>query len=125
VEFENFEAVALLLLEKRGLVDTAHVVEDGGAGARGKGVGRVMGKGKGREEARRGEVEEAFKLFLDMGGGRGGRITIETLRRVAEVLKEDVSEGVLRDMLVEAEGGEGGVGLQGFEGVMRRAGVWG
>ncbi|MCJ1275052.1 hypothetical protein MMC21_002852 [Puttea exsequens] len=79
------------------------------------------------EDSRRWEVEEAFELFVGMGGGEGGRITLGCLKRVAGVLKEDVGEGVLRDMLLEANGGAGverGVDLEGFEGVMRRAGVF-
>ncbi|KAI4159094.1 MAG: hypothetical protein LQ342_006871 [Letrouitia transgressa] len=95
------------------------------------------------------EVDEAFRLFVghggrggDGGGGRGRakakgkgkdqeeRITLEMLRSVARALKEDVDEGVLRDMILEANGGAGdlgvgkGVGRREFEGVMRRAGVF-
>ena len=72
-------------------------------------------------------MEDAFQLFLAQGGGRQGKITAETLKRVARVLKEDVSEDVLRDMMLEANGGAGvgqGVGIADFEGVMRRAGVF-
>jgi len=52
------------------------------------------------------------------------------LRRVAKLLKEDISDEVLKDMLVKAngEGRDGwkrGVGLEEFEGVMRKAGVFG
>lgn len=65
------------------------------------------------------------------GGGAGGTgneevITIKTLKKVAEVLKEDVDEKVLRDMILEANGGRGvrqGVGKEEFGEVMRRAGV--
>jgi hypothetical protein len=49
------------------------------------------------------------------------------LRRVARELKEDVSEEVLRDMILEANGGASvarGVKREEFEGVMRRAGVF-
>jgi len=82
-----------------------------------------------REDVR-GEVDDAFRLFT--GGGEedeveGQKITLAHLKRVAAVLKEDVDEGVLRDMILEANGGEGvgaGVGREEFEGVMRRAGVW-
>lgn len=60
-------------------------------------------------------------------GEEGGEevITIETLKRVAKVLKEDVDEKVLRDMILEANGGAGvrkGVGRGEFGEVMRRAG---
>lgn len=82
------------------------------------------------EESQQREVEDAFRLFTAMGG-EGGRITMGCLKRVAGVLKEEVPESVLRDMLLEANGGSGvgrgvgrGVGLKDFEGVMRRAGVF-
>lgn len=77
------------------------------------------------EESQREEVETAFRLFA-RGEGRG-RITMADLRRVARELKEDVGEQVLRDMIMEANGGGGvnkGVGVGEFEGVMRRAGVF-
>lgn len=74
------------------------------------------------------EVDDAFRLFT---GGEdaeeGGRITLAHLKRIAAVLKEEVDEAVLRDMILEANGGSGvgsGVGREEFEGVMRRAGVW-
>ena len=54
-----------------------------------------------------------------------GIITMQTLKRVAKVLKEDVDEKVLRDMILEANGGAGvrkGVGRREFGEVMRRAG---
>ncbi|KAJ9161253.1 Hydroxyacylglutathione hydrolase, partial [Coniochaeta hoffmannii] len=74
-----------------------------------------------REDVR-GEVDDAFRLFT--GGGEedeveGQKITLAHLKRVAAVLKEDVDEGVLRDMILEANGGEGvgaGVGREEFEG---------
>ena len=78
------------------------------------------------EESQREEVEAAFRLFT--GGANGGeRITMGTLRRVARDLKEDVGEQLLKDMILEANGGAGvtrGVGLDEFEGVMKRAGVF-
>lgn len=49
------------------------------------------------------------------------------LRRVAAVLKEDVDEELLKDMILEANGGVGvarGVGVEEFDGVMKGAGVW-
>ncbi|KAL8753856.1 MAG: hypothetical protein Q9184_005296 [Pyrenodesmia sp. 2 TL-2023] len=77
------------------------------------------------EGDKQGEVDEAFRLFL--GEGRGEDvITMATLKRVATVLKEDVDEKVLRDMILEANGGKGvrvGVGREQFGEVMRRAGV--
>lgn len=82
------------------------------------------------EDSRRAEVAEAFKLFVGKsgaGGGPSGKITLGTLRRVARELKEDVGEQLLRDMILEANGGDGvahGIGLGDFEEVMRRAGVF-
>lgn len=93
ISYEHFVAIAALKLENRS------------------------------EQSKRGEVEDAFRLF---SGGRE-RITVEDLKRVARELKESVGEGVLGDMVLEANGGEGvgrGVDLHGFEGVMRRAGVF-
>lgn len=78
------------------------------------------------EESQQREVEDAFRLFTNMGG-EDGKITIACLKRVAKALKEDVPDSVMRDMLLEANGGSGvgrGVGLKDFEGVMRRAGVF-
>jgi hydroxyacylglutathione hydrolase len=43
------------------------------------------------------------------------------------VLKEDVDEELLKDMILEANGGVGvarGVGMDEFDSVMRSAGVW-
>ena len=72
------------------------------------------------------EVEDAFRLFTAMGGEEG-KITMGCLKRVARELKEDVPDQILRDMLLEANGGSGvgrGVEIKDFEGVMRRAGVF-
>ncbi|KXH38269.1 calmodulin [Colletotrichum salicis] len=94
---------------------------------------------RGGGEARRREVEEAFGLFTGAGAGgssaaaaaaaAGPRdvITMADLKRVAAVLREDVKDEVLRDMILEANGGAGvgkGVRREEFEEVMRRAGVW-
>ena len=71
------------------------------------------------------EVDEAFRLFTR--GGNDEKITLATLKRVARALKEDVDEDVLRDMILEANGGAGvqrGVERDEFEGIMRRAGIW-
>lgn len=49
------------------------------------------------------------------------------LRRVAAVLKEEVDDDLLKDMILEANGGAGvgrGVKKNEFENVMKRAGVW-
>ncbi|KAH8179620.1 Las1-like protein [Sarocladium implicatum] len=84
------------------------------------------------EDAHRQELEDAFRLFTrgaaGATGGDGGEvITLAHLRRVAAVLKEDVPEDLLKDMILEANGGQGvarGVGMTEFDGVMRSAGVW-
>lgn len=78
------------------------------------------------DEETRAEVHEAFMLFTD---NNQGPITLRDLKRVANVLKEELSDDVLKDMLAEAngEGREGwrkGVGIEDFEGIMRRAGVF-
>ncbi|KAL3423827.1 calmodulin [Phlyctema vagabunda] len=76
------------------------------------------------------EVEEAFRLFTHgsrSADGDNRKITLATLKRVAAALREDVDEDILRDMILEANGGAGvgrGVEKGEFEGVMRRAGVW-
>ena len=77
-------------------------------------------------ESQQKEVEDAFRLFTKMGG-EDGKITMACLKKVAAALKEDVPDSVMKDMLLEANGGSGvgrGVGLKDFEGVMRRAGVF-
>ena len=76
------------------------------------------------------EVKEGFELFLRMGEAPDGgpplgepKITMAMLKRIAGLLKEDVKDEVLRDMMLEANGGAGigkGVDLQEFEGVMRQ-----
>ncbi|KAI9718045.1 MAG: hypothetical protein M1812_004303 [Candelaria pacifica] len=70
------------------------------------------------------EIETAYRLFT---GGGEGPITMAHLRRIARDLREEVPEQTLKDMILEANGGGGvnhGVGVQDFEGVMRRAGVF-
>ncbi|KHN94584.1 Las1-like protein [Metarhizium album ARSEF 1941] len=78
----------------------------------------------GSDAAHRAQVDEAYRLFTN---GTEGPITLAHLRRVAAVLKEDVDEEVLKDMILEANGGAGvarGVREDEFDGVMRSAGVW-
>lgn len=74
------------------------------------------------------EVDEAFRLFTNNSrGDEEGKITLASLKRIAMALKEDVGEDLLRDMILEANGGGGvgkGVNKEEFESVMRRAGVW-
>lgn len=81
------------------------------------------------------EVDEAFRLFAGAGGTGGGgagdadtpTLTLAHLKRIAMTLKQDVDEALMRDMILEANGGAGvgrGVSRAEFEEVMRRAGVW-
>ncbi|KAJ9637793.1 hypothetical protein H2199_007287 [Coniosporium tulheliwenetii] len=72
------------------------------------------------------EIDAAFALFTE--GSKGKKIKMSQLRRIANQIKEEVGDDVLRDMILEANGGAGveaGVGREEFEGVMRRAGVFG
>lgn len=72
------------------------------------------------------EVRAAYRLFTH---GGPGPITLAHLRRVAKELREDVPDELLKDMIREANGGDksmanpGGVGLEEFENVMKRAGL--
>ena len=73
------------------------------------------------------EVSAAYQLFTH---GSAGPITLAHLRRVSKELREDVPDEVLKDMILEANGGvkgngkdAGGVSLEDFESVMRRAGL--
>ncbi|KAK8066980.1 calmodulin [Apiospora hydei] len=89
------------------------------------------------DETHAAEVDEAFRLFVgnsastntnnDEEGGPGPVLTLGHLKRVAMTLKQDVDDQLLKDMILEANGGAGvgrGVGRAEFEEVMRRAGVW-
>lgn len=71
------------------------------------------------------DAAAAFQLFTR---GSNGPITFSHLRRIARELKEDgVGEDLLRDMILEANGGAGvheGVSLEQFRDVMVRAGVF-
>ncbi|KAF1924192.1 EF-hand superfamily Ca2+-modulated protein [Didymella exigua CBS 183.55] len=73
------------------------------------------------------EVSAGYQLFTH---GGPGPITLGHLRRIAKELREDVPDEVLRDMILEANGGVrgrgkdvGGVTLEEFESVMTRAGL--
>lgn len=90
--------------------------------------------GDSESEAHRREVDEAFALFTS-GGSSGEQtqtqtqtLTLAHLKRVAMTLKQDdVDETLLRDMILEANGGAGvgrGVSRAEFGEVMRRAGAW-
>lgn len=94
MDYEHFVAIAALKVNQRG--------ED--------------------PEAQSEEVRKAYMLFTK---GQERDININDLRRVARELREDVPENILKDMLREATGGGlGGVGMEDFEGVMQRAGVF-
>ncbi|KAK6503056.1 hypothetical protein TWF481_008091 [Arthrobotrys musiformis] len=68
------------------------------------------------------EVDKAFSLFT--GGDDEGPITLQHLRKVAQVLNENVSDDTLRDMLREASASSGmDVSKRDFEDVMKRAGI--
>jgi hydroxyacylglutathione hydrolase len=76
------------------------------------------------DESKSEEVEAAFRLFTR---GADGPITIAHLRRIAKELNEVVSEEMLRNMILEANGGAGvnqGVDMDDFEGIMTRAGIF-
>jgi hydroxyacylglutathione hydrolase len=80
---------------------------------------------EGDDDAHRAELDEAFALFTQ--DSAAGPITLTHLKRVAALLKEEVAEELLRDMIQEANGGAGvgaGVRKEEFDDVMRRAGVW-
>ncbi|XXH00305.1 hypothetical protein Hte_006647 [Hypoxylon texense] len=72
------------------------------------------------------EVDEAFALFTG-SGDMGAPLTLAHLKRVAMTLKQNVDEQLLKDMILEANGGAGvgkGVGRAEFEEVIRKAGGW-
>lgn len=78
------------------------------------------------DDAMAAEVDDAFQLFTR---GSDGPITLSHLRRIARELKEDgnVDDDLLKDMILEANGGAGisaGVTLEQFQDVMSRAGVF-
>lgn len=69
------------------------------------------------------EVTKAYGLFTK---GEDRQITLHDLRRVTKELREDVPDNILKDMIREATAGAlGGVSMEDFESVMRRAGVFG
>ena len=75
------------------------------------------------DESKMEEVEAAYKLFTR---GSNGPINIQHLRRVAKELRENISDEILRNMILEANGGAGvnkGVNQEDFQAVMTRAGV--
>lgn len=75
-------------------------------------------------DARAAQVDEAFALFAKDGEEK---ITLQTLEEVAKAIGDEVDEDLLRDMILEANGGKGvgrGVEKREFEEVLKRAGVW-
>lgn len=81
------------------------------------------------DESKDEEVHAAFNLFHPGPGvaGDGQVIRLHDLRAVARTLKEDVSDDVLRAMILEANGGKGvgrGVGVEDFRAILTRAGVF-
>lgn len=81
------------------------------------------------DETRAEEVETAFNLFTHGQVRSDGDevIGLNDLRAVARTLKEDVSDDVLKAMILEANGGSGisrGVSVEDFRGIMTRAGVF-
>lgn len=81
------------------------------------------------QEEEQEELNHAFSLFTH--STTRTHITLQDLRRVAKELREEVDDKILMLMIEEANGEEGrqsvskGVGKEEFEGVMRRAGVFG
>lgn len=81
------------------------------------------------DETKAEEVETAFNLFHPSPGTSDGEqvIRLQDLRAVAKVLKEDVSDDVLKAMILEANGGRGvgsGVSMEDFQAILTRAGVF-
>ncbi|KAJ9634477.1 hypothetical protein H2204_006302 [Knufia peltigerae] len=81
------------------------------------------------DEAKDEEVQTAFDLFHpgQAPANHEQVIRLQDLRIVAKTLKEDVSDDVLKAMILEANGGQGigrGVNVEDFRAVMNRAGVF-
>ncbi len=81
------------------------------------------------DEAKDEEVETAFNLFSPGQGlpNQEPVIRLQELRKVAKTLKEDLSDDVLKAMILEANGGQGvgkGVNMEDFRAVLTRAGVF-
>lgn len=76
------------------------------------------------EETKADEVDKAFKLFTH---GQSRPITYQDLRRTAGLLSHEVSDDVLRAMILRANGGSdvsAGVDRDQFQRVMSKAGVF-
>jgi Ca2+-binding EF-hand superfamily protein len=79
------------------------------------------------EERQQEELQAAYNMFTHNGPGP---ITIAHLRRVAKTIREDVDDGTLKEMIMEANGKgkngwRDGVDVEEFEKVLKRAGVLG
>jgi len=116
VPFVPFFEYAALAIHNKADEDEDEGEYDDESGAEGQG-------GRGASET----LHAAYSLFTH---GTSGPITMQHLRRVAKELREEVDDDLLRDMIVEANGAvkgnkgdPGGVGLEEFEAVMRRAGI--
>ena len=89
------------------------------------GIAALKLNARGEEDERK-EAREGFELFCRMGGERGGedaKITMAGLKRIAGLLKENVKDEALKNMLLEANGGAGvgkGVDFDEFSGIMTR-----
>lgn len=76
------------------------------------------------DETKDEEVQTAYKLFT-LGSDRS--ITFQDLKRIAGLLNQDVSDDVLKAMILEANQGnevKSGVSLDQFREVLTRAGVF-
>ena len=110
---ESDEFLEILDPESEGYVTYAHFVE----------LAAIQINSK-SAETKDAEVEKNYKLFT-MGQQRP--ITYSDLRRVAGLLNQDVSDDVLKAMIIEANGGNmvaDGVDMDQFRKIMSRAGVF-
>ncbi|KAK5083625.1 hypothetical protein LTR05_006128 [Lithohypha guttulata] len=107
------EYLEILDPEKEGYVTYAHFVE----------LAAIQMNSK-SDETKDEEVEKAYKLFT-LGNERP--ITFSDLKRIAGLLNQDVSDDVLKAMILEANRGGGigaGVDMDQFREVMSKAGVF-
>lgn len=122
-------------------------VDDDAPSTRGGKAGKTGKNQKStKQQQQQSEIDHAFALFTTpvsqlgtstaKGKGKAGSeetrpITLADLKRVARELREEVDDKVLKLMIEEANGQAGagglarGVGREDFEGVMKRAGVFG
>lgn len=76
------------------------------------------------DETKAEEIEKAYRLFTK---GADGPIKLNDLKAIAKTLREDVSDDVLKAMILEANGGAGvstGVDIEAFQAILTRAGVF-